>query len=87
MIWLILFEVVLPDTIMVLFLMVLASNYSIFYTFKVLVYNPSVQSDSTLRSRFKPIEFAITMMYLLCLVIGFIPKLGAYCKQGFIYRK
>lgn len=83
------FDFILPHYIQVIFLMCLASNMAVFYLFKYLVEHHEVASSANpdLQRYFTPVKIAVPSIYILCGVLCFVPKLGAFCNPRFTYRK
>ena len=80
------YDLAVPHIIKVLYVMMLASSYGVFLTFSYLVKNQEVGGDQELVARFKPIEIVFHTSYMILLIIGFVPEIGAECQANRTYR-
>jgi 4-amino-4-deoxy-L-arabinose transferase-like glycosyltransferase len=87
MLMIVVYDLIIPTEILVLYVMMNFSNFGVFFLFNMLVNSRQVGADENLQNRFNPIKWIICISYLILLVIGFIPPIGAYCRNGFNYRK
>jgi hypothetical protein len=81
------FDFIFPHQIIILFLMVLGSNFGVFLGLWELSEskNGGLPSEVMLE-RFQPVKMAVPILYLLCLILSFIPATGAYCRSDLVYR-
>lgn len=82
------FDFLMPHAIIVLFLMVLLSNFGHFLAQWSLAENIDGGSPSeVMLARFKPVKIAVPILYIALLVMSFIPVTGATCTLSQVYRK
>jgi hypothetical protein len=76
----VIFDFVIPHQIMVLYLMVLASNVGVFWNLCYFVYNEAVPGQAELKAWFRPFRIGFGIAYGACLVFMIFPLTGAYCR-------
>lgn len=78
------FDIFVPHLIIIIYLMMVASNYGVFFLLDFLINNE--QFGGHLSQKFKPVKTVMTTLFALFFVIGFLPVVGASCRAGFVYR-
>ena len=82
------FDFLMPHMIVILFLMILASNFVQFLCQWNLAENIDGGSPSeVMLARFKPVKIIVPILYGVLLILCFIPATGANCTLNLIYRK
>ena len=82
------FDFLMPHQILILYLMVLFSNFGIFLCQWNLAENIDGGSPSeVMLSRYRPMKIIIPILYTALFILSFIPATGAYCTQTLTYRK
>ncbi|TNV72696.1 hypothetical protein FGO68_gene9420 [Halteria grandinella] len=80
------FDFLMPHKIIILFLMVLFSNFGVFLCQWNLAECIDGGSPSEIMlSRFKPVKIIIPILYAVLLVLSFIPATGAHCTLAMTY--
>ena len=73
--------------IILLYFMLLGSNYAMYRIFRLLFNDTNVRKDDqTADSRFLPVNVAFNTLYLLCAALSLVPQINNPCNSTRVYR-
>lgn len=73
--------------IILLYFMLLTSNYASFYTFNSLINHSHFHGGEAVKLKFKPFSYAIQAGFVIAVIACFIPGIGVKCTAEHQYRK
>ncbi len=86
MITLLIFDMV-AKYIILLYFMLLTSNYASFYTFNSLINHTHFKGGEIVQAKFKPFAIAIKVGFVIAIVAAFIPGINVRCTDEHQYCK
>lgn len=83
----VIFDFVIPHQLMVLFLMVLVSNVTVFLNLCHLFEQDKVPAELEAKLKFSKFKKAMFIVYGALAGLSLFPATGAYCRESLVYRK